>query len=118
VPELAIRFTAELLEDAHTGTGLGHLGVVDDTQSRDQQRRAVVWASTLRGLLREAGEDYAEALSHADPKASADVLTRLNVALGRTIGKDTHSEAGAARCGRCGRRRTCRSSCGSARRAK
>lgn len=50
----------ELLEDLHTGTGMGQLGLLDDTQSRDQRGRPVVWASTIRGLLREVARDIVE----------------------------------------------------------
>ncbi|RMG41406.1 MAG: hypothetical protein D6725_01415, partial [Planctomycetota bacterium] len=73
--EYALRFTIELLEDTHTGTGMGRLGLVDDTQSRDQHGRPVIWASTLRGLLREAGEDWLLNLEQAGT-AQAQLASR------------------------------------------
>src|SRR5438874_1707183 len=81
--EFALTFTVELLEDMHTGTGVGRLGIVDDTQSRNQQGDPVVWASTLRGLLREAGDDYLLMRKAVE----ADVTNQREL-LDKLLGKD------------------------------
>ena len=65
MPELALTYEFHLLEDMHTGTGAGRLGMIDDMQSRDQKDKPVVWASTVRGLLREAAEDWLHCLGLA-----------------------------------------------------
>ena len=49
MPEIAITFALEILEDLHAGTGVGRLGLVDDTQARDQTGSPVVWAAAVRG---------------------------------------------------------------------
>src|SRR4051812_23980360 len=45
--------SAELLEDAHPGSGAGGAGI-DALVARDRDGRPVIWASHLEGLLREA----------------------------------------------------------------
>lgn len=55
--------TAELLSDAHLGSGMGG-GRVDALVARDRQGRPVIWASHIEGVLRDAarrlrGEDAA-----------------------------------------------------------
>lgn len=81
--ELAIRFRFELLEDMHVGTGVGRLGQIDDTQSRDQEQNPVIQASTLRGLLREAGEDWLLARGLGEDSPEGQMLRKL---LGSTAG--------------------------------
>lgn len=83
--ERRICFQVELLEDMHTGTGVGRLGITDDTQARTQEERPVVWAATLRGLLREAGEDWIMASREAGvPEAViGDEAKRLIELLGK-----------------------------------
>jgi hypothetical protein len=54
---------AELLEDAHLGSGSGG-GRIDALIARDRQGRPVIWASHIEGVLRDAarrlfGEDVA-----------------------------------------------------------
>ena len=59
--DLSLVFRLELLEDMHSGSGVGRLGLIDATQARDGNgKQPIVWASTLRGLLREAGRDWLE----------------------------------------------------------
>jgi len=57
------RLAAELLEDAHPGSGSGG-GGIDALVARDRHGRPVIWASHVEGVLREAtrrlrGEDVA-----------------------------------------------------------
>ncbi|HYT95050.1 MAG TPA: RAMP superfamily CRISPR-associated protein, partial [Gemmataceae bacterium] len=96
--EISIRFEVELLEDLHTGTGVGRLGIVDDTQSRDRQGHPVVWASTFRGLLREAGEDWlwVRQQAGATPAEVDGDRARLYRLLGRTVEESAASAAGIA----------------------
>jgi hypothetical protein len=59
-----LRIDAELLEDAHLGSGSGGEGV-DALVARDRYGRPVIWASHLEGALREAalrlgGQDVAD----------------------------------------------------------
>jgi hypothetical protein len=68
--EAALRFTVELTEDLHAGSGVGTLGLVDDRHCRDSAGRPVVWWSTFRGLLREAGEDHLLSLKQAAKQIS------------------------------------------------
>ena len=82
--EYALHFTIQLLEDTHTGTGMGRLGLVDDTQSRDQNGRPIIWGSTLRGLMREAGEDWLLARQQAG--ANPDCLREQRKLLYRLFG--------------------------------
>jgi hypothetical protein len=78
VTEIALTFEVELIEDLHTGTGVGRLGLLDDTQSRDQAGRPVVWSSAFRGLLREAALDWLEARRRAGlPDDDRGRVTRL-----------------------------------------
>ncbi len=91
--EVALVFRLELLEDLHTGTGVGRLGIVDDTQSRDQNGDPVVWASTVRGLLREAAEDWFASCKEAKVDISED-RERLHQLLGRTIEEESASHPG------------------------
>lgn len=45
-----------LLEDLHSGSGLGS-GSIDSTQARDRDGRPVLWWSHLKGVLRAVAED-------------------------------------------------------------
>lgn len=59
-----LRIDAELLEDAHLGSGSGGEGV-DALVARDRYGRPVIWASHLEGALREValrlrGQDVAD----------------------------------------------------------
>jgi hypothetical protein len=47
------RLTAELLSDAHLGTGSGG-GGIDALVARDRQNHPVLWASHIEGVLRDA----------------------------------------------------------------
>lgn len=47
------RLTAELLSDAHPGSGAGGVGV-DALVARDRHGRPVIWASHVEGVLRDA----------------------------------------------------------------
>lgn len=56
-----------LLEDLHTGSGLGQ-GSVDAGQARDRYGRPVIWWSHLKGVLRAAAEDLrSRGVSGIDP---------------------------------------------------
>ena len=83
--EYAIRFDVELLEDTHAGTGMGILGLVDDAQARDAEGRPTIPAPTLRGLIREAAEDYALMLEQVDgcEKAAKEEREAITKLLGR-----------------------------------
>ncbi|MFM9966015.1 MAG: RAMP superfamily CRISPR-associated protein [Planctomycetaceae bacterium] len=72
--ERRITFTCELLEDLHAGSGLGWLGQIDDCHARDAQGRAVVWSSTLSGVLRDVADELL-ALEH--PLATSARVRRL-----------------------------------------
>jgi len=48
-----LRLTAELLEDAHPGSGAGG-GGIDALVARDRKGHPVIWASHLEGVLRDA----------------------------------------------------------------
>jgi hypothetical protein len=59
------RLTAELLSDAHLGSGSGG-GGIDALVARDRRGRPVIWASHVEGVLRDAarrlgGDQHAEA---------------------------------------------------------
>ena len=83
--EVAIRFEVRLLEETHAGSGTGRLGLVDDTHSRDADGESpVVWCSTVRGLLREAGEDYL--LNRRRAGASQTELSRQRDLLYKLLG--------------------------------
>lgn len=87
--DLQLTFRVKLLEDAHAGSGLGQLGLVDDLHARDRNGRPVIRWSTIRGLLREAGEDWLLAREAAgedskEIEADRDALYRL---FGRPINK-------------------------------
>lgn len=104
--ELQITFRVELLEDTHTGTGAGRLGIVDDTQSVDQSGWPVVWGSTLRGLLREAGEDWLlarEAVAQQSDSDPADIHSDRKILyqlFGSPINEQTRPDDGRPK-GRC-----------------
>jgi len=53
-----IRFslTVKLLEDLHTGTGMGDAGGIDSVQARDPQGRFIIRATHFKGILREQAE--------------------------------------------------------------
>ncbi|MBF0548472.1 MAG: hypothetical protein HQM08_28815 [Candidatus Riflebacteria bacterium] len=55
--EFEISFEVELLEDLHSGSGIGKLGLIDDLHARDSRGNPVVWNSTIAGLLRERAEE-------------------------------------------------------------
>ncbi len=55
--EFYIRFLCELLEDAHCGSGEGHLDLVDDLHAKDRMGRPVCWSTTFLGLLRDQAEE-------------------------------------------------------------
>jgi len=48
-----LTLTADLLEDAHLGTGSGGGGGIDALVARDRRWRPVIWASHLEGILRD-----------------------------------------------------------------
>ena len=48
-----VQITAELLEDAHPGSGSGG-GGIDALVARDREGRPVIWASHIEGVLRDA----------------------------------------------------------------
>lgn len=48
-----MKLTAELLEDAHPGSGSGGAGI-DALVARDRRGRPVIWASHVEGILRDA----------------------------------------------------------------
>jgi hypothetical protein len=50
---LQMKLSAELLDDAHLGSGSGG-GGVDALVARDRRERPVIWASHLEGVLRDA----------------------------------------------------------------
>ncbi len=50
---IRLEVTAELLEDAHLGTGSGG-GGIDALVARDRDNQPVIWASHLEGVLRDA----------------------------------------------------------------
>ena len=59
------KLTADLIEDAHPGSGSGGVGI-DALVARDREDRPVIWASHLEGALRDAarrlrGQEAAEA---------------------------------------------------------
>jgi CRISPR/Cas system CSM-associated protein Csm3 (group 7 of RAMP superfamily) len=95
MPEYRLRFEVELLEDLHAGTGAGRLGLLDDVHARDVCDRPVLWASALRGLLREAGEDWLLAREQAGDGGVEDDRRRLRRLLGATAAEDG-SESGRA----------------------
>jgi hypothetical protein len=55
MPDRRVRctLTAELLSDAHPGSGLGG-GGIDSLVARDRHDRPVIWATHLEGVLRDA----------------------------------------------------------------
>lgn len=60
-----LRISAELLEDAHPGSGSGGAGI-DALVARDRHERPIIWASHLKGLLREAARRlYGDAAADA-----------------------------------------------------
>lgn len=59
-----LRFDVSLLEDLHSGSGLGWLGQIDDTHARDAVGRPVVWSSTVAGVLRDMADELRE-LGHS-----------------------------------------------------
>ena len=72
--ERRLTFSCKLLEDLHSGSGVGRLKTIDDCHARDAVGRPVVWYSMLAGLLRDAAEELAE-LQH--PLATAARVKRL-----------------------------------------
>ena len=52
-----ITFEVKLLEDCHSGSGLGMKGIIDDMQARDSSGKPVVWGTTLKGILRNIAEE-------------------------------------------------------------
>ncbi|MGM0490475.1 MAG: RAMP superfamily CRISPR-associated protein, partial [Planctomycetota bacterium] len=74
MPEQRITFCCKLLEDLHSGSGLGRLKTVDDCHARDAAGRPVVWYSMLAGLLRDAADELC-GLGH--PLAEKDRIQRL-----------------------------------------
>ncbi len=82
-------FQVELLEDTSCGSGLGRLGMVDSTVARDHRGKPVIWWSTWRGLMREAGEQWL--LARADAGENPSNLNRdrklLYYLLGHPVNK-------------------------------
>lgn len=62
-------FDVELLEDMHSGSGLGLLGIIDDMHSRDANGFPVVWGTTLKGVMREKAEELFELLPEKYPES-------------------------------------------------
>lgn len=52
-------FTIELLEDTHIGTGVGN-HLVDSFNTTDEQGYPVIWRQHLKGILREAANEWVE----------------------------------------------------------
>jgi len=78
------KLTAELVEDAHPGSGSGAAGV-DALVARDREERPVIWASHLEGVLRDAARrlrhDSSEMLfGKAGGQRQRFILTSLYVA--------------------------------------
>ncbi len=71
MPERWVRYrlTAELLSDAHLGSGSGG-GGIDALVARDRHDRPVIWASHVEGVLRDAARRL-----HGD-QAAADFFGR------------------------------------------
>lgn len=64
-----VQLRIRLLEDMHTGSGLGR-GSVDAAQARDRDGRPVIWWSHLKGVLRATAEALCERGDQAvDPAA-------------------------------------------------
>ena len=78
------KLTAELVEDAHPGSGSGAAGV-DALVARDREERPVIWASHLESVLRDAARrlrhDSSEMLfGKAGGQRQRFILTSLYVA--------------------------------------
>jgi CRISPR-associated protein Csx10 len=58
----AITYYVNFKSDYHIGSGLGISGVVDDTLVKDSKGRLFIPGGTLKGIIRDAGEDLANAL--------------------------------------------------------
>ncbi len=52
-----LNFSVKLLEDAHSGSGTGFLGIIDDMHARDSNGNPVVWGTTVKGVLRNIAEE-------------------------------------------------------------
>ncbi|HOB52817.1 MAG TPA: hypothetical protein PK176_11150 [Acidobacteriota bacterium] len=70
-----VRFnlTVKLLEDLHTGTGMGDAGGIDSVQARDSQGRFIIRATHFKGILREQAETLCQ-MGVLPPTAPIDRL--------------------------------------------
>jgi len=50
---VCLDLTVDLLEDLHTGTGMGDSGMIDSVQARDPDGRYIIRATHFKGVLRE-----------------------------------------------------------------
>ena len=60
---VAITYSVDFKSDYHIGTGFGISGVVDDTLVKDSKGRLFIPGGTLKGIIRDACEDLANALN-------------------------------------------------------
>lgn len=83
---IRVELLAELLEDAHPGSGSGG-GGIDALVTRDRQGRPVIWASHIEGVLR----DVARRLRGAD--AAAEFFGRAGGQQQRAVLTSLYTEA-------------------------
>ena len=82
MPEKILKFTVTVLEDLHTGTGEGRLGIIDDLHRRDEHGWPVIDLETWNGLVREAGDDWFERRELLKAGETTGDRERLNKLLG------------------------------------
>jgi hypothetical protein len=94
MPEYRLTYRCELLEDLHSGSGLGWLSFVDDCQARDARDRPVVWDTTLGPLLRNVADELCELVaSDATPDRIRAIFGAEGPnARGRLVPRSLHFE--------------------------